>query len=420
MSEIEPSPRRKALEEHRERKKAARRRRLMIGGITGVVVLALLAVGVYYLLNRGTQGLRVYVEGEILPIDDRLLVLVLGMDAIEPNHTDTIMLASFNSRTGHVGVLSVPRDTRVRIPGRTGFHRVNVAHASGGPQTTVATVEALLGVKIDYWIRLDFGGFKKVVDTVGGVEIHIDRPMVYTDKAQNLYIDLAPGTQILDGDKALQYVRFRADGLGDVVLADPLTGTYKGRVERQLTFMRALAKRVMQPSMLVRAPVILPQLMEAVHTNLPLDKALRLVGSVSRVDLSRMETVVLPGSAQTIGGASYWIPDEAGIKEAVNRVLLGRHNMVNVVVLNGNGTSGVAAKVAGRLRSEDMYVSRIGNADRYNYPHTQVIPLTDKADAAASIAATLGGRVAPDAPVPETADTTGVDIVVIVGMDYQM
>lgn len=418
MSDFDPSPRRKALEERRRQKRETRRRRYMIGAGVGLVLLVLVAAGVFHLMQRGTVGLNVYVEGEILPIGDRLLVLVMGMDALEPNHTDTIMLVSLNSRTRHVGVLSIPRDTRVRIPGRTGFHRVNVAHAVGGPERTVATVEQLLGVQIDHWIRLDFEGFKKVVDTVGGVELHIDRPMVYTDKAQNLYIDLQPGTQILDGEKALQYVRYRADGLGDVVLADPLTGTYRGRVERQLNFVRALAKRVLQPTMLVRAPVIVPQLMEAVHTNMPVDKALRLAGSMNQVDLSRMETVVLPGRAQTIGGASYWIPDEAGIKEAVNRVLLGRHNMVNVVVLNGNGVSGIAAQVAGQLRSEDLYVSRIGNADRYTYAQTLVIPLTGKEDAAASIASVLGGRVASNASVPATVDTTDVDVVVIVGKDY--
>src|SRR5690606_11352000 len=101
--------------------------------------------------------------------------------------------------------------------------------------------------------------------------------------------------------------------------------------------------------------------------------------------------------------------DEAGIREAVNRVLLGRHNMVNVVVLNGNGVSGVAARVAGKLRSEDLYVSRIGNADRYTYAQTLVIPLTGKVETARDIASLLGGRVAEDASVPATVDTAGVD-----------
>lgn len=417
MPELEPSTRRLALEEARRQKKEKRRRSLIVAAVAVVVAACLLAGGVYYLMNRGTRGLKVHVTGEIRPVADRLLVLVMGMDAIEPNHTDTIMLASFNSRTGHVGVLSIPRDTRVQIPGRSGYYRINVAHAFGGPETTVATVEQLLGIEIDYWVRMDFNGFKRVVDTIGGVELHIDRPMVYTDTAQGLYINLQPGTQILDGEKALQYVRYRADGLGDVSLADPLSGTYKGRVERQLHFVRALAQQALQPSQIVRAPSVLPQLMAAVSTNLPLDKALRLSGSLGQVDLEHMETLVLPGSAQVIGGASYWVPDEAGIKEAVNRVLLGRHNMVNVVVLNGNGVSGSAARAASRLREEDLYVSRIGNADRYNYAETEVIPLTGKGEAAEKIATILGGRVAVDARVPPTVDTTGVDVVVIVGRE---
>lgn len=407
-----------ALEAERLRRRAQRKKRWIIGGIAGLVVLTLVALGIYTLMQRGTKGLQVYVEGEIVPISDHLLVLVMGMDEIEPNHTDTIMLASFNSRTGHVGVLSIPRDTRVEIPGRTGYHRINVAHAYGGPEKTVETVEALLGVEIDHWVRLDFDGFRRVVDTVGGVEIDIPRAMQYTDKAQNLHIDLQPGRQILDGEKALQYVRYRADGLGDVVLADPVAGTYKGRVERQLEFVRALAKQVLQPTTLVKAPILIPQIMQAVSTNLPADKALRLAGTVGQVDLDRMETLVVPGNAQSIGGASYWVPSPEDLKEAVNRVLWGRHHMVNVAVLNGNGTSGIAGQVAKRLRSNDYYVSKVGNADRYNYPVTEVVPLTGNMEAAQALAALLGGRVSTESVLPGTLRQTDADIVVIVGLDY--
>lgn len=419
MSHWEPSARREALEAERRRRRAQKRKRWAVWGLTLLVAAALLVGTGYYLTRRGTRGLQVHVAGEILPISDHMLVLVMGLDAAEPMHTDTIMLVSLNSVTGHVGVLSIPRDTRVQIPGRTGFHRINTAHAYGGPAKTVETVEALLGVEIDYWVRLDFEAFRKVVDTVGGVEIYIPTRMQYTDRAQNLYIDLEPGLQVLDGEKALQYVRFRADGLGDVVLADPVKGVYKGRVERQLEFVRALAKRVLQPSMIVKAPTLIPQLMEAVATNLPLDRVLRLVGTMGQIDLARMETLVLPGSAQTIAGASYWVPNQAAMREALNRVLWGRENMTSVAVYNGNGAAGIAGQVAQRLRTFDYYVPTVGNADRYDYPNTLVVALKGNDDAAQRIATLLGGRTAGREALPPTLRQSEADVVVIVGRDYQ-
>ena len=158
--------------------------------------------------------------------------------------------------------------------------------------------------------------------------------MVYTDKAQNLYIDLQPGTQILDGEKALQYVRYRADGLGDVALADPLTGTYRGRAERQLNFVRALAAKVLQPAMLVRA-LIVPQLMEAVHTNMPSTKPCGLRDrEPGRYRAHGNRRVA--GKRRRSAGHRIGFPTRR-VSGRPSTALLGRHNMVNVVVLNGNG-----------------------------------------------------------------------------------
>src|SRR5690606_33450199 len=121
--------------------------------------------------------------------------------------TDTMILFSWDKQTGTIGALSIPRDTRVQIPGRRGYDRVNAAHAIGGPELAVRTVEQLTGVDVDYYVRLDFEGFQRIVDTLGGVVIDVERAMHYSDSAQGLYIDLKPGIQLLDGAQALQYVR---------------------------------------------------------------------------------------------------------------------------------------------------------------------------------------------------------------------
>ena len=114
-----------------------------------------------------------------------------------------------------------------------------------------------LDVRIDYYVLLDFAAFEKLVDALGGVTIDVPKRMYYVDRAQKLIIDLQPGPQRLDGRRALGYVRFRHDALGDISLVDPASGQYDGRVERQLQFVRAVAREVTKPRALLRMPRLL-------------------------------------------------------------------------------------------------------------------------------------------------------------------
>ena len=118
---------------------------------------------------------------------------------------------------------------------------------------TVKTVENFLGVDIDYYIETDFAGFSRIIDTLGGVEIDVDTDMFYVDTAQDLYIDIKAGRQVLDGETALQYVRYR-DRLGDVALVNPHYEVYDGRVERQRKFLMAVIDEILQPSTLLKLP----------------------------------------------------------------------------------------------------------------------------------------------------------------------
>lgn len=416
----EGRPTRDSLEAKRLQKKAERRRRLVMVGVFALIGVAMFIAAVYITVLQGTRGYAVSVDGE--RVADHVLVLVMGMDIVEPNRTDTLMLFSLNTETGHAGVLSIPRDTRVAIPGRSGHHRINVAYALGGPDLAVRTVESLLGVSIDYWMKLDFDGFQAVVETVGGVEMHIPRAMVYTDTAQGLYINLPAGTHRLNGEQALHYVRYRADGLGDVSLADPLAGVYRGRVERQLQFVRALAREVLQPAMLTRAPVLIPQLKGAVDSNLPFDLSLRLAGALRSVDPNGIEAVVLPGIGQRIGGAEYWVHDAARTKEAINRVLLGRDGLVTVEVWNGNGVAGAAQAAADRLRHDGFWVIAVGNADRYDYQQTRIIARNGHTDEVDAMRRALGGAsVETDVTANvEPRSNEDPDFIVILGQDFRI
>lgn len=330
LSPEEAEARRQALDERRRRKAAAARRSFI-----GTVIVVLIGVALAVMMgsfgtDRGGLSSVASRIGASIPFigsgakDEPVTVLFLGVDSDRPvgARADAIMLVGLWPRTGEVGVVAVPRDTRVYVPGR-GYDRVNAAHAYGGPALVKQTMENFLGMGIDYYVQVDFAGFERLVDAIGGVEIQIDYPMRYRDEAQGLHIDLAPGLQRLDGRRALHYVRYRG-GLGDVALVDPVYERYEGRVVRQLKFVQALGKQVLQPQSLVQIPMLVTEFRRLVRTDMPLDRMISLSNALRNVDPESIQTALVPGVGQTIGGASYWVSDPNRARQVVHQVLPGR------------------------------------------------------------------------------------------------
>lgn len=418
---------RQQLEEKRRMRREARRRRVVFYVICAVVGLLLLVGSAIWSYQTGRTALFGLIDfgpkrGPIVN------VLVLGIDSgLEgPERSDTMILFSIDHRTGQIGALSIPRDTRVRIPGRRGFDRVNAAHAHGGPKLAVSTVERLLNVDVDYYVRIDYDGFEAIVDAIGGVVIDVERRMRYVDEAQGFRIDLLPGVQRLDGNGALQYVRFRSDSLGDVALVDPIQHQYAGRVQRQLKLVQAIARQALSARNMLNAPELVNELRAAVDTDMPIDEAIRLATLVIRdMRVDGLSTAVLPGVGQTVGGASYWVVDEPRAREVVNKVILRHGPMVRVEVLNGNGIDGMAAAVADRLREQGFEVVAVGNADRFDYAETSAIARNGNLVDAGEVAKAIGERVSV-----ATADASGTrripfyasdaDVTLILGRDMQI
>lgn len=227
---------------------------------------------------------------------NRLNVLLLGIDARTPNErsrTDTIILLSMDRKTKEAALLSIPRDTRVNIPGR-GMDKINHAHAFGGVALTIESVEEFLDVPVHYYARLNFEGFKDVVDALGGVTIDVEPRVARERPALRGMV----GVHKLNGEQALDYVRFRKDAEGDI-----------GRVKRQQVFLRAIARESLQLSTVLKAPNLLDKLGENLRTNIPAIESITLGRLLLDVDLDRAPTAMIPGKGQYINRISYWIPD---------------------------------------------------------------------------------------------------------------
>lgn len=409
LSEEEVLRRKAELEERREMKRRYRRRQYIINSITVILGIILMVITARYTYQRKTAPTSAPVAQE-----ERLLVLFLGTDekAEAASRADTIMLLSLDTKTGDAGVLSIPRDTRVWVPSRQRWDRINAVYAHGGPNMIMEAVSQLVGSPVHYYVHTDFQGFQELVDVLGGVEINVPRRMHYVDNAQGLYIDIAPGLQVLNGEKALQFVRYR-DGLGDVSLVNPFNDEYGGRVERQRQFVEALLAKALSSSSLTKLPQLVTQTFKLVDTNLPWEKVLNLALNASKFSIDKMQTSVLPGNSQVINDAWYWIVNPQKAAPVIDTIVLGKPEPLRLMVLNGNGRSGLAQQVADLLRDYGYNVVSHGNAEHFDFQTTKVVATTKDAERVKPLAEFLGAAI-------QEAEGNNAEVTVILGKDFTL
>jgi polyisoprenyl-teichoic acid--peptidoglycan teichoic acid transferase len=262
-----------------------RRRGGLLRTVLLVLLLLLIAVLAYLLLPFGGQR-----------------VALLGSDASADgvSRSDTIVVA----RAGG-GMVAVPRDTLVEIPG-VGEDKINVAFAAGGPELTVETLENLTGLPIDNYVVVHFDGVEDIVNAMGGITLEVEEPVEVGIGGRP--VSIPAGTQTLDGFEALAYVRYRGTPTADI-----------GRIGRQQRFLQELASEATSPAKLPRLPATALAVWRNIETNMnPLQAArfaiqMRLAGSV--------EAEVYPGTPQYIGGISYWVPDRQAGAQVVEQTI---------------------------------------------------------------------------------------------------
>jgi len=244
--------------------------------------------------------------GQFIPtLEHPLNVLVMGVDSNGKNterftgtRSDSMILVSIDPKKQKVGVISIPRDSRVHIANGRGVDKINSAHALGGARLSIETVSHLLNSPIDRYIVVDTQGLKEILDSLGSVDVLVEKKMSYVDHTAKLYVNLEPGLQKLDAKQAEQYVRFRHDARGDI-----------GRIERQQWFARQLLSKLAEPEMLVKLPSIIDTIRQSVMTDLNVDEMVRLFGFACHLNPKQVETASLPGIPGSINGISYWLLD---------------------------------------------------------------------------------------------------------------
>ncbi|MDN5347045.1 MAG: polyisoprenyl-teichoic acid--peptidoglycan teichoic acid transferase [Clostridia bacterium] len=223
-------------------------------------------------------------------------ILLIGVDQRkdEPSRSDTIILAFIDPQGPRVNLLSIPRDTYVSIPGY-GHDKINSAHTYGGPELLMETVSDFLGVNVQKYVEVNFEGFARIVDILGGVDIDVDKRMYYPEEG----INLRPGLQHLNGHDALGYVRFRYDPEGDIT-----------RIGRQQKFLKALVDQTLSLRTVPKIPRLIGELSREVKTNLSTKEMLGLALALKDLSSNSIEAQTVPGEPFYLHGVSYWRADQ--------------------------------------------------------------------------------------------------------------
>jgi LCP family protein required for cell wall assembly len=288
-----------------------------------IVALTCAASAAYYAINKFLVTPVTAENRQTLPdkpaedsLDNKINILLLGLDDGDidnpdlPNRSDTMIVASIDPKKATVNLLSIPRDTRVNIPGYKGLDKINNAYFFGGSPLAVQTVENFLNIPIQYYVAIKWQGFIKVVDILGGVDLYVEHDMAYEDPYADLSINLHKGYQHLDGHKTGEYVRFRHDELGDI-----------GRVQRQQKFLEALSDQVLQFATIIKIPALVTAINQNIITNMSGYTFVKVANTLRGITMS---ADMLPGNFVTIHDISYWEPDKEQIKQVVDRMFTPR------------------------------------------------------------------------------------------------
>jgi len=259
----------------------------------------------YYSLERGDKSdLR---DNAVTIADDPVSILVLGVEDYatkgKNGRTDSMILVTLNPYSKSMKMLSIPRDTRVEIVGRNQMDKINHAHAFGGTDMVIDTVENFLKVPIDYFIKVNFNGFIHIIDEIGGITVDVpfDFSEDTTKKGEKVYFK--KGEMHLNGEEALAYVRMRKqDPRGDF-----------GRNERQKQVLKAAVEKALTMSTLFKVDEISKHLGDNIQTNLrPLD-ILALRKKYSSLDSENIENLSFQGQDHYENGVYYFIPYESSV-----------------------------------------------------------------------------------------------------------
>jgi len=382
---------------------------------------------------------------------ERVNILLLGIDKREGEHgpwrTDTMILGTIDPQSKTAGMLSIPRDLWVPIPGY-GESRINSAnfigdrdkYPGGGPALAVKTVEYNFRVPVHYYVLVDFEGFEKIIDTIGGIDIYVERTLhdeQYPDpspddpnRVRTIHFDA--GWHHMDGKAALEYARSRKS-----------TSDFD-RSHRQIQIVMAVREQALRLNLIPRLPELMVTLADTVQTDLQPGDIITLAQWGSEIEAENVRSVVIDQNmtVEHITSTGAWVllpirekiqpaveelftsptplPAPTALSEAVPPEQVNRlaQEGARIVVQNGTPTANLAAQTAAFLKKQGYSVVEFSDAERFDYPQSIIIDYTGKEFTIQSLAALF--NVTPENIRRSPNLKSEIDIRLIVGQDFTL
>jgi LCP family protein required for cell wall assembly len=377
----------------------------------------------------------------------RINILLLGIDQRPQEkgyyRTDTMIVFTIDPASGDIGMLSIPRDLWVTIPGY-GEGRINTAHVvgdlqkrpGGGPALAKETVAQLLGQPIHYYIRINFEGFLKILNEIGCIEIDVPYDINDPTFPDNNYgydpFYIKAGHYCMDAETALKYARTRH--------AD----SDFGRMERQQQVILAIKNKILSagqlPHLIARAPVLLTTLADSVQTDIPATQQILLANLARRLNTANLRRLVIDRSMAvgtvTASGASVLMPQMEVLRPAVEaffnpevvptptpvvnseRIEQLRAEQARIAVLNGTLDPDLGRRTAEWLSRQGFLVVGYGPADRTDYAQSQIVEYRSKPFTLRQLVEIFA--VGDDSIHPAVGPIGDIDIQVIIGADFRL
>ncbi|MGE7763741.1 LCP family protein [Peribacillus sp. NPDC096540] len=270
------------------------------------------------------------------PLKDNFSILFIGIDDSDErdykgnSRSDALMLATFNKDQKSIKLLSIPRDSYVYVPAKGVTTKINSAHAAGGPKATMDTVEELLDIPVDYYVRMNFNAFIDVVDSLDGIEVNVPYEMNEMDSHDKKNaIHLEEGVQTVDGEEALAFARTRKKD-SDIQ-----------RGERQQEVMKAIMAKATSVGALTKYAGVMEAIGDNMTTNLQFSQMKGFIKYMTTDKGLNLETIKLEGQDSTINGTYYYQLNDTSV--ANTKLLLQSH--LNLGPKEGNQTEAVQSQL---------------------------------------------------------------------------
>lgn len=391
-----------------------------------LLLLFIIGIGIFiYKMQKnggGAEGFVATVMGqsqEDIKNLEPISALILGSSQ---NLTDTIMVFKYNPQTQKAYLISIPRDTFIENDKSVAkaSDKINSLYQGKYPEKTLAAVNKVTGLKLEYYVVVDTEALKALVDAIGGVYFDVPIDMNYTDKKQDLYIDLKAGYQLLDGDKAEQVVRFRHNQNGTSYSAEYGDNDI-GRMKTQRNFLKAVMKQTLTPGNILNVGKFIDIAEKYVKTNIPINVLKQYIAPAVNFNTDNLETGTIVGAPEKCNKVWLYIANKVRTKEYFNKMNRKLANIeelsseelsnVKIELLNGSGKSSNLTDVKKLLKDAGFTISKTGNTNS-----TKKTSIINKANISEEIIDSIKALLEVGEVSDSTTEST-VDITIILGKD---